>query len=115
MTGGRLTTIEVGLSQELAVQPGDRVLLSLDPADLLRASLLAYGLPLFSTAAALGLLRLFSGIESDLIALGTAFTGLVAGLFAGRLLLRRSRRCARTLAPTIRRVATAADAADPST
>jgi len=39
----------------------------------------------------------------------------VAGLFAGRLLLRRSRRCARTLVPTIRRVATAAEAADPST
>ena len=110
LPGGRLTTLEVDIARGIAVQPGDRVCLNLDPADLLRASLLAYGLPLTGMALALAILRMFSNIGSDLIAVVTALAGLLGGLLTGRYLLLRDRRCARHLVPTITRVATASEA-----
>ena len=110
LPGGRLTTLEVDIAQGVAVQPGDHVCLHLEPEDLLRASLLAYGLPLLGMAVALALLRMFSSIDADPVAVVIALAGLLAGLATGRYLLLRGRRCARNLVPTVTRVATASEA-----
>lgn len=84
--------VEVKVPPSMQLQVGDRVSLSLDPADLLGAALLVYGLPLVGVVAALAIGGLVTnGPLGDVSALGLAITGLLAGLLAGRYRISRNR------------------------
>jgi len=90
----------VKLGRDSSLQVGERVYLSLEPANILRASLLAYGLPLMGVTFALALAWLLSGRLADALAVVIALAGLGAGLVLGRWQLRRLD-CLRQLVPTI--------------
>lgn len=79
----RTAPVRLAVDTPLRLSPGDRVRLGLRAADLTRASLLAYGVPLlFALGAAAGLeLWLASDALSGL--------GFMAGLMAGAAWLRR--------------------------
>jgi sigma-E factor negative regulatory protein RseC len=79
----RMPPVRLAVDTSLSLNIGDRVRLGLRAADLTRASLLAYGVPLlFALAAAAGLeLWLASDAWSGL--------GFMAGLAVGALWLRR--------------------------
>ena len=93
--------IEVPVPDAMHLLVGDRVKLTLAPADLLRASFLVYGLPLVGVVTALSFGWLASsGPLGDAKAIGLAIVGLLAGLLAGRDRIGRNRRLARFV-PTI--------------
>ena len=98
--------LEVRLSPQLCVNEGDEVRLTLEPAHLLRASLLVYGLPLAGMVLALVVAWLLARPLSDPAAVAWAVSGLAAGFFAGRRQLGR-RDCLKRFIPEI---AGAADA-----
>jgi len=92
--------LTVRVAAGLTVAAGDRVTLSLAPADLVRAALFAYGAPL-------GGLLLMSGSAywlidplTDALALGFAVFGLLVGGFVGRSLARRDG-CVSQMSPSI--------------
>lgn len=100
--GGRPVTLTAGIGEgmEIALEPGDRVVLSLAPADLVRAALIVYGAPLAGLLLASGLALLIVDPLTDLAALSFAVPGLVLGGIAGRRLAARDA-CVQDLAPTI--------------
>jgi len=101
LSGGRRPgRLEVNVGRDRSLQIGERVYLSLEPANILRASLLAYGLPLLGVTAALALAWLLSGRLADSAAVVIALAGLGAGLVLGRWQMRRLD-CLRQLVPTI--------------
>lgn len=79
---------------------GDTVSLSLPPERLLRASLLAYGLPLGALAAAPLLASWLWGPLHDLVLAGIAMAGVVVAVAAGRRRLSRDA-CLSQLQPSI--------------
>lgn len=103
LLGGRTTParVEVAVPGSMQLLVGDRVTLSLDPADLLSAALLVYGLPLVGVVVALAIGGLVAeGPLNDAIALGLAIAGLLAGLLAGRYRINRNR-CLERFVPKI--------------
>lgn len=90
----------------MEIATGDRVRLSLQSAHLLRAALLAYGLPLAGIVVSLGGASWFYDSLSDGQAAMIALAGFAAGLMTGRRLLRRDS-CLERLVPSItERIAT---------
>jgi sigma-E factor negative regulatory protein RseC len=80
--------MEVRVGSGLVLDVGDRVQLTLPPAELLRAAWLAYGLPLIAFVLAT---LLASRIEPghDAVTALSAAAGVAAGLWLGRRALRR--------------------------
>lgn len=85
----RSRQLRVSVPDGLDLQPGDTVRLGLEPAVLLRAAWLAYGLPLTAMVAAVAAGSASVQSEAGAVALGAA--GLAAGAAAARHLLRRER------------------------
>ena len=92
----------VPVPESMHLRTGDRVSLELSPENLLRASFLVYGLPLFGAVIALMLGWIFVGTLSDPTAIVLAIVGLGAGWLAGRARIGRDR----CLAQFIPRIAT---------
>jgi sigma-E factor negative regulatory protein RseC len=80
--------VEVPVANGLVLDVGDRVQLSLPPAQLLRAAWLAYGLPLVALVLAT-LLASRIGRGHDGIAILSAAAGVAAGAWLGRHALKR--------------------------
>ena len=90
--------VEALVRQDMTVGKGDEVWIALEPRNLLRASLIVYGLPLiFAVAAAAA--AYFSGLR-DLGAALAALAGVVTGLLVARSKLRNSG-CLREFMPTV--------------
>jgi sigma-E factor negative regulatory protein RseC len=85
----RNTHIEIRVSDEIELAPGDQVTLSVAGADLLRAAACAYGLPLAGTVGALAFGQTMMGAVPDSLAVWIAAAGLLAGWLAGRRILQR--------------------------
>lgn len=85
--------MEVGIPQGMAFAAGDAVTLSIAPRYLLRAAMLAYGLPLLLMLLAVGLARVAGVASSDAAAVVFSATGLLVGIVLGRWLLRREAVC----------------------
>jgi sigma-E factor negative regulatory protein RseC len=96
------TEVELQLPPGHHYRAGDKVTLSIASSSLLRAALLAYGLPLAGTVLALTLGWLLMAPLSDLAAALIALAGLLAGFFAGRGQLRKDDWC-RQFVPSIDR------------
>lgn len=95
-TGSRRVDALIGAG--VRVREGDEVRIELAPSNLLRASLVVYGLPL--SGAILGAaLAYFAGL-GELYAAMTALGGIVAGLAVARVRLRTAD-CLRQFTPTI--------------
>lgn len=92
--------LQVPLSPDLKVREGDRVRLSLGSSHLLKATFLAYGLPLFGLVAATGTGWLLFGPLSDATAIVFAVAGLLTGVIVGRRHLQRDH-CLMHFVPTI--------------
>ncbi len=86
LLGGRTSTreIDAGIADGVDVASGDVVRINLEPANLLRASMVVYGYPLLAALVLVAVARLFAlpDVLSAAFALG--------GLFAGLLLARRT-------------------------
>ena len=67
--------------------------LTIGPKFLLRAAILAYGLPLLGMVMLPGLAWLLSGNTSDSVGIALAAAGVVAGLFIGRQILQSESIC----------------------
>ncbi len=90
--------VEALVREDLAVGEGDEVRIALEPRNLLKASLIVYGLPLgFAVAAAAA--AYFVGF-GDLQAALAALAGIVGGLLAARSRVRKSG-CLREFTPTV--------------
>jgi sigma-E factor negative regulatory protein RseC len=92
--------LQVSLSPQWNVGAGDEVRLTLEPAHLLRASLLVYGLPLAGMVLTLAVAWLLARPLSDPQAIAYAAVGLVAGFIASRWQLNR-RNCLKQFVPKI--------------
>lgn len=101
LTGaGQSRLIDVSVAPGLDLKPGDEVRLTLAPSHLLRAAILAYGLPLLGVLLALGIAwSLNHGID-DRFAVALAMGGLLTGTLLGRHLLNRDG-CLKNLVPTV--------------
>ena len=85
--------IEVRIPADMMVRPGDTIELTIGPKFLLRAAMLAYGLPLAGVVLFPGLAWLISGSIADNVGIALAITGLAAGLILGRQILQRESVC----------------------
>ncbi|MFQ5546921.1 MAG: SoxR reducing system RseC family protein [Woeseia sp.] len=94
----RLIDVEVAVGLEL--RAGDKVRLTLAPAQLLRAAVFAYGLPLLGVIAALAVAWFIYGAIDDGSAVVLAMAGLLAGALSGRYFLNQDR-CLKNLVPTV--------------
>ncbi len=81
------------LPEGMSVQTGDSIDLTIASKHLLRAALLAYGLPLLSMLGSLLALQSFSADSGDARGVLVAGAGLLAGLLIGRALLERESVC----------------------
>ena len=101
LTGSNRTRlIDVQLSPGLGLKAGDEVKLSLAPSHLLRAAVLAYGLPLGGIVIALGTAWFLNQELDDHFAIALAIGGLGLGGLIGRHFLNKDA-CLKNLAPTI--------------
>ncbi|MFQ6004626.1 MAG: SoxR reducing system RseC family protein [Woeseia sp.] len=101
LTGSnRLRLIDVEVAPGLELHPGDKVRLTLAPAQLLRAAVFAYGLPLVGVIAALAVAWVINGAIDDGSAVVLAIAGLLAGALSGRYFLNQDR-CLKNLVPTV--------------
>ena len=82
------------------LKPGDDVKLVLASSHLLRAAVLAYGLPLGGVVIALGAAWIMSRTVNDVFAVILAICGLVAGALLGRHFLNQDG-CLKNLVPTV--------------
>jgi positive regulator of sigma E activity len=85
--------IEVRIPAGMMVRPGDTIELTIGPKFLLRAAMLAYGLPLAGVVLFPGLAWLTTGNIADNVGIVLAVAGLVAGLILGRQILQRESVC----------------------
>lgn len=92
--------LDVSLAPDSRYREGDEVRLTLEPSDLLQATLLVYGLPLAGTVLALLVGWSIMTPLSDSKAIAFALTGLAAGIMAGRWQLHR-RDCLTRFVPRI--------------
>jgi len=77
----------------MTVRQGDTIELTIGHKFLLRAAMLAYGLPLITMITLLALAWLLSGNPGDGAGIVLAIIGLVIGLFIGRQILSRESIC----------------------
>jgi sigma-E factor negative regulatory protein RseC len=91
LVGDRLTDVEVDPGG-FSLAPGDDVLLGLREPVLLRASLMAYGLPLVGLIGGAALAGLYAGAQGDGAQVAGGVLGLLAGLGAARRLAHRDPR-----------------------
>lgn len=96
------TEVELQLPSAHHYRAGDEVSLSIASSSLLRAALLAYGLPLAGTVLALTLGWVVMAPLSDLAAAIIALAGLLAGFIAGRNQLKKDDWC-KQFVPSINR------------
>lgn len=96
----RAALLEVSVSSRLNLGEGDEVRLTLEPAHLLHASLLVYGLPLAGMVLMLVAAWLIARPLSDPEAIAWASIGLAGGFLAGRWQLGR-RDCLQQFIPKI--------------
>lgn len=90
--------IDALIGAGLTVSEGDEVRIELAPRNLLRASLIVYGMPL-SGAVAAALMAYAAGL-GDLYAALAAIGGIAAGLLLARTRLRKEG-CLRRFTPTV--------------
>lgn len=99
---GKPRVLEVRVAEGLVLEAGDRVSLSLAPELLLRAAVLAYGLPLAALLAAVALASGLFGAGSELALVSSGAAGLSLGALAARRILRKDR-CLHHMLPTATR------------
>ena len=85
--------IKVVIPKGMSVRQGDVIELTIGPKFLLRAAMLAYGLPLVSMVVFLGLAWMLIGNPGDGAAILLAVCGLFVGLVGGRQILDRESIC----------------------
>lgn len=92
--------VDVRVGTGLVLEVGDRVQLTLAPANLLRAAWLVYGLPLIAGVIAV---LIASRIEpgNDLVAALSGLLGLAAGALLGRRAMYRKNGCLRQFVPAV--------------
>lgn len=101
LTGSNRTRlIEVHLSPGSGLAAGDEVKLTLAPAHLLRAAVLAYGLPLGGIVIAPGAAWFLNQSLNDHTAIALAIGGLLIGGLFGRHFLNKDA-CLKNLVPTV--------------
>lgn len=101
LTGaGRSRLIDVNVPPGMDLKPGDDVKLALAPSHLLRAAVLAYGLPMAGVVIALGIAWIFSKAVNDVLAVVLSICGLAAGALLGRHFLNQDG-CLKNLVPTV--------------
>ena len=99
--------VDALITQNLDLVEGDQVAIELAPDNLLRASMIVYGLPLLG--AVTGAAGAWLSGAGDLGAAIAALAGIGVGILAGRLRLQRTG-CLRTFTPVVTaRIATAGD------
>ena len=96
----RSRLIDVNVAPGMGLQVGDEVKLTLAPSHLLRAAILAYGLPLCAVIIVLAVAWIISGTLNDVVAVVLATSGLIAGALMGRHLLNRDG-CLKNFVPTV--------------
>jgi positive regulator of sigma E activity len=96
---------------DLRLEPGDIVRLELRPDHLLQAASLAYGLPLLGIVLAVGAASGIADTDNETPVIACGLLGLVAGLMAGRRILRKEG-CLQNMMPVAVRHLPAAPAAD---
>lgn len=87
--------LELSLPAGKRFRRGDTVQLSVAPQWLLRAALIAYGVPLLGTVIAASIAWLSGIAASDLKAASVVLLGLVGGVLLSRRLLARTGLCRR--------------------
>ena len=97
---GRIRKISMPRPSSVQLEVGDRVTLSLQAANLAKASFLAYGVPMLTVLLALATLEALSGGANDGIALGVAVVAFAGSHLFARAWLARER-CERRLTPVI--------------
>ncbi|MGB5258646.1 MAG: SoxR reducing system RseC family protein [Woeseiaceae bacterium] len=90
--------IDALVSAGLSLTEGDQVRIQLAPGNVLRASLLVYGTPLFVAVGA-AIVAYVAGL-GDLLATLASVAGLLVGVQIARLRLQQSH-CLRSLTPTV--------------
>ena len=90
---GKAKKIDVTVPPGMTPDVGDRVTLTLAPAQLLRAAAIAYGLPLLAMVVAAWLASFVAAGPDNLTAIGIVSVGLVAGFAASRRILGRDAAC----------------------
>jgi sigma-E factor negative regulatory protein RseC len=100
MLGGeaRARRVDATIRDSLEVGPGDRVQIALDPAELLQAAFVAYGVPLLAFVVAAASAWLAGWNEPATVV--AALVGVVIGVAAARTYLAR-RRCLRGFTPVV--------------
>lgn len=97
-TTPRRRRVEALVRKDISVGEGDEVRIALDPKNVLRASLIVYGLPL-GVGVAAAAFAYFAGL-GDLSASLAALAGVAAGLLVARSQVRKSG-CLREFTPTV--------------
>ena len=98
--GGRRQELQVDVPGDLVLSDGDTVTLSLSDSSILRAAIIAYGIPLTGVIVSLSCAWLWFGALSDGAGAGIAAAGLLAGWVWGRKRL-ASPACRRELLPRL--------------
>ena len=96
----RPTLLELDAPEGGGFRAGDIVCLTMESEDLLRASWLAYGLPMISVVAVLAFLRLIAPDAGDAVAIAAASFVFAVSLYVARAWLQRAH-CMRRLTPRI--------------
>ena len=89
----RKRVIQVEIPQDMTVREGDMIKLTIGPKFLLRAAMLAYGLPLICMVMFLVLAWTVTGNPGDGPGTALAILGLAVGFFIGRRILNRQSVC----------------------
>ena len=100
----RKREIQVAVPAGMSLRVGDAIELTISPKFLLRAALLAYGLPLAGVISFPTLAWMLRGNPGDGPGIVVAILGLVAGIVVGRRILEQSSICEQFV-PAVTRVA----------
>lgn len=98
--------IQVKIPPGMVVSEGESIELVIGPRFLLRAAMLAYGLPLLAMIVTLSLAWMLIGNPGDAIGVLLAAFGLVVGLVIGRRMLQQESICEQFL-PSVGKAADA--------
>ena len=86
-------SLDVDVPVGVRLDIGDEVTLTLSPRKLLRAAVLAYGLPLASLVTAATIAWLAGAGPDSPVAVAMVIAGLTAGIFVSRYILNRGTAC----------------------
>ena len=92
--------LTVDIAPDLMLRAGDQVRLSMQPARILQAAILVYGLPLLGLVLTLGLASWLQPSIDDGAAVVYSLLGLLAGVLGGRFMMQRNA-CMKNLVPVI--------------